>query len=215
MRTRARLLGIKEWATNELCKGRNMKTPGQDIADIKRQEPRCYLAWEPSRPDITGQMQQDANSVCPGILIMPNTSKVKYMEEKRFDRYNDVHRPKDLGQTLAISMLFSVYEPGIRLPGFVDSVEAGELDMSLFREGTEEGLFTLTDWLDDAREKLLAMKHIPGTDLFVNEESAYYSMYTDQSYVVDKRPIYYGFINLEFGCYADQGLNEGIDKYLR
>lgn len=216
MRTSQRLMGLKSWATKELCEGRLMKAPApdMDITKIVRQEPKCFLGWQPQRPDLTADAENPL-SVCPAITIMPNPSKVKFMEEKRFDRYNDVHRPKDLGQSLSISMLFSVYEPGVRLPGFVDSAESTEgLDMTRIEEGTEQGLFTLFNWLDDCREKLLGQKFIPGTDLFVDEESMYYSLYTDQSFVVDKRPIFYGFINLEFGCFADEGTNSSIEQYL-
>ena len=120
-----------------------------------------------------------------------------------------------MGQHLAVSILFAVYEPGIRLPGFIDS--AGEngkgLDMSLILEGTQEGLFTLFNWMDDCMTKLLGQKMIPGTDLTLEEATMTYSLYTDQSYVVDRRPIYYGFINTSFGCYADEGVRE-IDQYL-
>ena len=217
MRTSQRLRGLKAWATRRLCAGRMMKTPapGNDITKIVRQEPRCYLAWYPTRPDQTGRMDADPNSVCPGILIMPNASKVKDMEVKRFDRYNDVHRPRDLGQELNVSMLFSVYEPGVRMPGFIDSAASPEgLDMALLQEGTEEGLLTLLDWMDDCREALLEDLHIPGTDLFVREESAVYSLYTDQSFVVDKRPIFYGFVNVGFGCYASDGVNPAAKKLL-
>lgn len=209
MRTKRRLLGLKKWLYDELCKGRNMKTIGKGITDIAYAEPQVYLAFHPTRPDQTERLGADAENVCPGILVMPNPSKGKLMEEKRFDRYNEVRRPQELGQSLATSILFSVYEPGTRLPGFA---ETG--DMKLITEATEEGLFTLYDWMDDLLERLLSIQGIPGTDLFPIEESIVYSLYTDQSYVVDKRPIFYGFINVEFNCYAEKRPNNDIDKYL-
>jgi len=192
-----------------------MKTIGKNIADIAYAEPRCFLGWLPTRPDETGLVMAEPLNVVPGIVIMPTPSKVKFMEEKRFDRYNNVHRPAELGQTLAISMLFSVYEAGIRLPGFIDTEhDEHGLDMTLLLEGTQEGLFTLFDWMDDAREKLLGIKHIPGTDMFLSEESMSYSLYSDAHYVIDKRPVFYGFLNIEFGCYAHEGANPLIDDLL-
>ena len=218
MRTRTRLLGLKKWLTTELCTGRVMKAPApnMNIGEIVRQEPRVYLAWAPARMDSTGQLREDPASVCPGIIVMPNQSYAKYMEEKRFDRYNNVHRPPDMGQHFSVSILFSVYEPGVRLPGFIDSVgENGKgLDMSLIMEGTEQGLFTLVDWMDDCMEGLLRDRSIPGTDLFLEENTMTYSLYTDQSYVVDRRPIYYGFINTTFGCYANEGANSEMKRLL-
>ena len=218
MRFTERLTALKNWATEELCKGREMKAPGENmnIGEIRRQEPRCYLAWAPARIDQTGKMREDPASVVPGIIIMPNQAYGKYMEEKRFDRYNNIHRPQEMGQHLSVSILFSVYEPGVRLPGFIDSVgEKGQgLDLALIEEGTEQGLFTLMNWMDDCMEKLVGQKIIPKSDLYVDEPSITYSLYTDQSYVVDRRPIYYGFVNVTFGCYANDGAETSIDQYL-
>ncbi|MGN0996551.1 MAG: hypothetical protein ACI4PG_06560 [Candidatus Ventricola sp.] len=217
MRTSERLRKLKSWLQSELCDGRSMKAPAQDmdVTKITMQEPRCYLGWTPAMPDRTGVMNADPVSVCPGMLVMPNASYAKNMEEQRFDRYNKVGRPKELGQTLSVSILLSIYEPGIRLPGFAKSAQMPDgPDMSLMLDGTEEGLMTLLDWMDDLKERLLGQKMIPGTDLSVMEQSMLYSLYTDQSFNVDKRPIYYGFVNVTFQCYADEGTNRSIDKYL-
>ncbi len=218
MRFSERLTGLKNWTYKELCKGRVMKAPAEnmDIGTINRQEPKVYLAWAPARMDKAGNLKEIPLSTVPGILIMPNQTYAKYMEEKRFDRYNNVHRPQEMGQHLAVSILFSVYEPGVRLPGFVDSVgeKGAGLDTSLILEGTEQGLFTLMNWMDDCMEKLLGQKMIPKTDLFVQEDTVTYSLYTDQSYVVDRRPIYYGFVNVVFGCHVNEGYNPDIEKLL-
>ncbi len=218
MRTSERLRKLKQWIEKELCDGREMKAPppDMDITEIVRQKPQCFLAWQPTRPDQTGHLLVDPINVCPGILVMPRASRAKYVEEKRFDRYNNIRRPQELGQTLSADILFSVYEPGIRLPGFIDSAESENgLDMSLLMEGTEQGLFTLTDWMDDCIEKLLNQKFIPQTDLFVNEASMLYSLYTDQSFVVDKRPLYYGFVTVDFSCYAEEGVNNSLENFLK
>jgi hypothetical protein len=70
------------------------------------------------------------------------------------------------------------------------------------------------NWMDDCMEKLLGQKMIPKTDLFVQEDTVTYSLYTDQSYVVDRRPIYYGFVNVVFGCHVNEGYNPDIEKLL-
>lgn len=217
MRTTERLTKLKAWIENELCKGREMKAPAENnnIAEIVRQEPRCFLAWQPTRPDVTGNLRIDPLNVCPGIVVMPKASYAKHVEEKRFDRYNKVFRPQEMGNMLCVDILFSIYEPGIRLPGFVDSAKSGKgLDLTLLQEGTEQGLFTLCNWMDDCKEALLTQKQIPGTDLIVDEESVGYSLYSDQSYVVDKRPLYYGFITVNFYGHADEGINSGIRRCL-
>lgn len=217
MRTTERLRRLKEWVEQELCAGREMKTPSEDmdVTKIVRQKPRCYLAWQPTRPDMTGALRIDPINVCPGILIMPRASYAKNMEEKRFDRYNKVFRPPHMGQSLSVDILFSVYEPGIRMPGFIESAESEKgLDLSLLKEGTEEGLNTLLNWMDDCIGKLLGSRGIPHTDMFVDEATIMYSLYADQNYIVDKRPLYYGFITAAFNCYADDTPNNTINQYL-
>lgn len=218
MRTTERLRGLKAWAEKNLCQGRVMKAPGPkfDMGEIVWQEPRCYLGWYPARMDSTGHLREDPASVSPGILIMPLPAYAKHMEEKRFDRYNNVHRPPDMGSHLNVDILFSVYEPGVRLPGFIDSIgENGEgVDLSLLMEGTQEGLFTLLDWMDDCKEALLRDRMIPNTDLTVEENSITYSLYSDQKYIVDSRPNYYGFVSVSFNGYADRGVNQEINNIL-
>ena len=219
MRMTERLRGLKAWVIKELCEGREMKAPAEnmDIGVIRTQEPKCFLAWAPSRVDQAGNVLEEPLSTVPGIIIMPNQAYAKYMEEKRFDRYNDVHRPKDMGQQVGVSVLFSVYEPGVRLPGFVDSVgEKGQgLNTEPILEGTEQGLMTLMNWMDDFMQKILGQRLIPKTDLALMEETMTYSLYTDQKYVVDRRPIYYGFVNVVFRCYANEEYNEDIEELLQ
>lgn len=216
MRTRQRLLGLKHWAERELCEGRIMKAPPADgnIGEIVRTEPKVFLAWQPQRNDTSEYAPVQPVNVVPSITIMPTQSLAKFVEEKRFDRYANIRRQQEMGQSLCVQMLFSVYEPGTRLPGFVESVESGRLDMSLLEEGTEEGLFALTDWMDEAREKLISGLSIPDTDLFLEVEKTTYSLYMDENYVVDKRPLFYGFITAEFKCYADDGNNSELNKLL-
>lgn len=218
MRTSERLTGLKKWVEKNLCEGREMKAPGpqMDISKIVRQKPACFLAWAPGRLDQAGKVTEDLLSTCPGIVIMPDQAYAKYMEEKRFDRYSNIHRPPQMGQHLSVCMLFSVYEPGTRLPGFIDSAgEKGKgLNMSLIKEGTEQGLFTLTDWMDDCIQSLFRDKSIPKTDLALDETTVTYGLYKDQNYVVDRRPIYYGYVNATFNCYADEGVNQEMKDLL-
>lgn len=217
MRTTERLRKLKAWIETELCAGREMKTVGENgsITEILRQEPRCFIGWQPTRPDQTGNFRIDPISICPGVLIMPKGAYVKRPDEKRFDRFANVRRPAEFGRELSVDIMFSVYEPGVRLPGFVESENSpGGLDLSLLEEGTEEGLMTLLDWMEDCMQKLLQQKHIPHTDMMLDEPSMVYSLLVDQSYVVDKRPLYYGFLSVKFDCYADEGVSD-IDNLLK
>lgn len=217
MRTTERLDRFAEWTYENLCKGRKMKTPanGMDFSQIVKEEPKVYVGYYPMRPDETDEWaEQNAMNTSPSILIMPTHSYVKYMEEKRFDRYNNVHRPGMLGQGLNCQVLFSVYEDGVRMPGFIDKLEEGEFDKTLVREGTRDGLYTLLNWMDDFKSALLGVKFIPKTDLFLDEANMTYGLYADQKYITDKRPLYYGFVNVAFQCYADEAQNKELEDLL-
>lgn len=218
MRTTERLDRFAEWTYNTVCKGRKMKTPasGMDFSQIVKDEPKVYVGYYPMRPDETDEwVDKNALNTAPSILIMPTHSYVKYMEEKRFDRYNNVSRPQELGQGLNCQVLFSVYEDGVRMPGFIDKLEAtGEFDKSLVREGTREGLYLLLNWIDDFKAALLGVKFIPHTDLFLNEAQMTYGLYADQKYISDKRPMFYGIVNVSFQCFADETQNKDIESLL-
>ena len=217
MRTAERLRKFREWTYDTVCRGREMKCPGpgMDVRKITRQEPKVYLAFTPQRPDTSGFTGDiDPLSVCPGIIIAPTAGYLKYMEEQRFDRYNNVHRPKEFGQSLSAQILFFVWEEGIRLPGFKESAENGAYDMSLMADGTQDGLLTLLNWMDDFKDALLSQKSIPRTDMFLNEAESQYGLYSDQKYVADRRPAYIGMVTATFQCHADE-YNDEINKLLR
>lgn len=216
MRTVERLRKLQRWTYETVCRGRMMKTPApnMDVRQIVRQEPKTFLAYLPMRPDETHPgAEVDPLNVAPGIIIMPTFGNLKYMEEQRFDRYNNVHRPKDMGQSLSVQVLFFVYEDGVRLPGFIESAESGRYDMSLIREGTQDGLETLLNWMDDFKDALLSIKHIPGTDLFLNEAESQYGLYSDQKFVADRRPAFIGMVTCTFQCHADE-YNDEINELL-
>ena len=186
-----------------------------DLRIIARQEPKVFLSYAPMRPDqsnYTGEV--DPLNVAPGIIIAPSMGYWKFMEEQRFDRYNNVHRPKEMGQSVSCQILFFVYEDGIRLPGFIESAEQGAYDMSLLAEGTQEGFLTLMNWMDDFRDALLSMKSIPGTDMFLNESEAVSAPYADQKFISDRRPVFVGISSITFQCHADE-YSEEITRLLR
>lgn len=220
MRTWERLRKTKEWIYREICQGRDWyKIPknnpkdgyGPDIYDFTKGEPQVFLAWQPMKPDEPGLFAgTDPQNVAPSITIMPTQGYIRYMEEKRFDRYSHIIRPQDMGQTIGMQFLFTVYEPGVRYPGFAtEKDEKKGARMELLKDGTEAGLMTLCNWMDDLSELLLRERNVPETDLILNDDRAVHSLYTDQNYVVDRRPYYYGFINVDWYCFASPGNDHG------
>ena len=216
MRTVERLRKFQQWTYDTVCRGREMKTPApnMDVRKIVRQEPKVFLGFAPMRPDESPTGDIDPLNVAPGIIIAPTFGYLKYMEEQRFDRYNDVHRPKEMGQSLSAQVLFFVYEDGVRLPGFIESAKTGEYDMKKMREGTQDGLETLLNWMDDFKDALLSAKSIPDTDMFLNEAQAQYGLYSDQKFIADRRPVFIGMVTITFQCHADE-FNDEVTKLLR
>ena len=217
MRLTEELRNLKAWTYNEMCKGREMKTPApnMDASIVCRQEPKTFLVFLPTRDDASGYVDSMPMNTVPGIVILPTTSYAKNMEEKRFDRFQNIHRPKAVGKTLSVRWLFMVFEDGLRLPGFVDKIERGEgMDMSLVIEGSEEGVYILLDWMDTLMRKLLGKKIIPKTDLAVIPETVVYDLYSDQKYVSDKRSIFYGFVDATVQCLTEEEYNDEIQNLL-
>lgn len=217
MRMSERVRKLRAFIYDNLCKGRIMKSPGpnMDISEIHRQEPQVFFGYVPSREDTSAYADGMPLTAVPSIVIMPKTSYGRHVEDKRFDQYNHIHRPQEMGQELACKMLFSVYEDGLRLPGFLDKYDAtGEMDMSLITEGTDEAVLTLLDWMNDGLALLMGTKVIPGTDLWVQSDTITYDMYADQKFITDKRPIYYGLLDVTFGSYAQERLNPEIEQLL-
>lgn len=220
MRSWERLRKMKAFLETEICKGRTYKCPvqntganakyGPDITDFTRAEPRVFIGFQPMRPNEPGKADaRDPYSVCPSITIMPSQDYARYVQEHRFDRYQNIHRTQDMGQGVSVQLLFCIYEPGIRYPGFAESMETGNPEMSLIHDGTEEGLKTLLNWMDDGIELFLRERTVPGTDLILEDDNFTYSLFTDQAYVVDRRPLYYGFLNVPFKGYASRGSDKG------
>lgn len=220
MRSWERLKKAQAYFQKELCEGREFKSPKPSggtthaplITDFTMAQPRVFLGWQPMRPDEPGKVDpSDPFSVCPAITVMPNAAYVQYVAEKRFDRYQGVHRSQEMGQSPSFMLLFSIYEPGIRLPGFVEALKNSEKNaMQYLLDGTEAGLQTLLEWMDDAIELLLREKTIPGTDLILDDyENFRNSLFTDQSYIVDRRPLFYGLLNVPFKGYASPGSDNG------
>lgn len=215
MRTKQRLLGLKQFIEQEVCTGREMKAPadGNDVTQVVMQEPQVYVGWAPFAEN-DARWRLDALNVCPGILLMPLQGDMRVVEEKRFDQYKKIYRSQEMAQTLEVQMLFSVYEPGIRLPGFMDAGEEGRVDTERMKDGTLEGLFTLTEWMDEVKEALLRERNVPGTDMFLKQADSTYALYANNDGVVDKRPLYYGFLNTVFWGYADDGINRRIEDII-
>ena len=113
MTTRQRLEALEKWAEERLCRGREYKSPDPDgdITRVKLTEPKVYLGWFPGRGPRTEDWEEAPNEA-PGILIAPGTTCGQKVEVRRFDENSRVRRPPELGQTVQISMMFCIYEPG-------------------------------------------------------------------------------------------------------
>ena len=100
------------------------------------------------------------------------------------------------------------------MPGFIEQARGGDWDISLVREGSDEGLFLLLDWVDDFREKLLAARVIPGTDMALGDDQLTWAMYADQHFISDRRPLYYAYLNVIFRMHSDEAQNRAFRELL-
>ena len=220
MRTYARLRALAAWTDKTVCRGHLFKQEpkDRDITNFEEKvEPAVYIAYTPKRYDESNAMEliERLESAAPSIIIMPTASHVKYVEPQRFDQYKGIHRPKEMGQELNVQVLFTLYEDGVRLPGFIEKYErTGEFDISLVREGTQEGLQALLDWMDEFKDAMLVQQIVPNSDLILSEDDFNWGMRTNQNSIADDRPLYFGLFNIGFNCVAEYRLSEEISAIL-
>lgn len=207
MTTRERMEAVKVFVYDTCCKGRKMRTPGADgtIDKVCYEEPRVYVGYYP----IKQETQEVPRCAIPSILIMMAPGHAYMDQEERLDRYGGIKRSEDLGQVLALQLLFTCYEPENRGVDFGVSGRISDLD-----EYTEEGFYQLTGWMDELQSALMGAESIPGSDLMVWKNSVQPSPVLENGYLIDKRPIYRGVVNCKFRCYVNRALNENLRNLL-
>lgn len=200
LNTRQRIEALKQFVSDVSDSVGDLKAPGKSLDDIVYKRPKMYTAYYPSRPQKQDQPPGMAlspdDASAPSVLFMLTPSMAQSMEEERFDRYNNIHRPAEFGGKLGILMQFVIYDPGVRLPGF------GGRYPDLIEDATEDGFYTLTDWMDVVIRALLTCDAIPGSDMYVLKDTIKYSPYIDGDYIADRRPFYYGQLAVTFGYYT-------------
>lgn len=207
MLTSARIEAVRAWCEEELCNGRTMKSPGKGgkATEVQYVKPRAFAGFQPRRRG----REQEMFSVAPSITIMLAPSQAMRDREKRFDKYSGIHRANELGATMALQFLFTVYEPGDRNEDFAQTGSYDDIE-----EPGAMGYYLLLDWMDELRELLMGVGTIPKTDLAVNTGEVYYAPFMSENTVVDRRPVYNGFVTAEFNTYVGGAPNERVRDLL-
>lgn len=205
MNTRRRLEALQTWVIDNLCKGKRMKTPGETDFSVEYTEPRCFVGLYPWTLNEASEY-----NVAPSILIIPDVSKAKDVRIKSYDQSDNIGRPQNLGAQLNLRLVFCVYDPGDRTA----ELKTSQNPYTDILEGDNGGFFTLTDWLDECMEKLLQANSIPGCDLFLYEDTITWAPMTEGEAILDRRPLYYGILQLGFGGESQRREGETISKLL-
>ena len=220
MTTYERLEKLQAFVYERLCKGREMKTRGTDDDEVAYTEPQVFIGLIPRRI-----LDKVPYSDSPGILIVPLPGYARNMEERfdqgeeerRFNRYLEKQRDtgtlrkqlssrfggesrsQDLGRTLPVQFVFSVYDSGIR----------GEAEPP---DGDGDGLRTLLTWMDELEWELLDAADIG--DLYVWDESIQSGLKTDGDVIMDTRPVWTGILSCTFGTLSHPKQNDRIQELL-
>jgi hypothetical protein len=208
-KTRERLEALKAWVYENVCKGKEMKTPGADDATTQTAEPRCFVGTYPHRLNADGA--PEPYNTAPSILIVPTPSYAMLVKEERFDRYANIKREQQMGGQLSVEFILAVYDPGTRNEYAQESGKASDI-----ADNGDDGFYTMTDWQDELKEKLLGVKQMPGTDLFVWPASIGYGPHMVQDSMKDDWPLYLGYVTLTLGHYATEaeGMNDALAQIL-
>lgn len=193
--TRERLTAIQVWVRENVCEGKQLKTPGDNDATVKMAEPRCFVSNYPRR--LNAAEGETPYVVAPSILIVPTPSSAMIVQEQRFDRYNGIKRDQRMGGQLSVEFIFAVYDPGTRNEYAQESGKASDI-----ADNGDEGFYTMTDWIDELIKKLLGVHQFPGTDLYVWPASIGWGPRMVQDSNADSWPYYLGYVTLTLGHYA-------------
>jgi hypothetical protein len=204
--TRKRLSALREWTDDRLCKGRSMKTPGETDFSVVYTQPRVFVALYPWRLTEATEF-----SIAPSILIIPDLSPAQDPRTYAYDKSEGAIRSRDLGAQLNVRMVFCVYEPGERL----SELQTSHNPVEDLMEVSNSGFYTLTDWVDEAVEQLLRDKSIPGSDLFVYEDTIRWAPMMQEDAIVDQRPLYYAVLQAGFGGKSLRRESSTIDDLLK
>lgn len=186
-----RLRGLKKWLNENACQGREMKAQCKDDLVVVYREPYVKLLLF---TDAEGVPEAEQGAPC--ILILMKESGTRDMEQ-RFDRYNDLKRPKLMAGMLSIQLVFVTYDPGHRTEESQENQKYDEIQAN-----EEEAYLAVLDWAEETMNKLIEMGTVPGTDLMVSETDLRCGPMMQYGTLLDRRPLYYAVVEGVFGCMA-------------
>ncbi len=159
------LAKLKQWAFDNLCKGKVMKAQGDSASGVAQREPRCYLMRLPSiqqsgfqLPDeVDAQMSAALRNAAPCVIVVMRKAGVKNRDQRMGDEKPDGKRGY-----LEVQFLFATYDPGHR-KRVSQEAEDEETAIKNIQPNDEEAIGVALDWAQEAMNKLLMAGGIPGT----------------------------------------------------
>lgn len=203
MLTDERMECLRGWVERKCCCGKLMKAPqGKDDLSAQLVVPQCYKYFYPKR---RADASVEAANVAPSILVVPLIDEAQNMEEKRFDRYANVSRPKDLGERQSVQFIFTTYEPGeVKRDGAFTTLE----------DTGSKGTAALLTWMDELKELLLSNHNVPDSDMYLLYDTIRGGLRTDMNAVMDLRPYYQGILLATFGAKSAEISDPAVDELL-
>lgn len=200
-----RLKLLKQFCYESVCRGKRMKAPQNgpdgrsDDLLVAEKEPEVFIGMYPRRKN---GREREATRVAPSILFIPGTSLAERYREKRWDKYQNVKRQREMSAELNAQFLFTMYDPGLRI---------GET----IADNTEDAILSLVDWMMEWQRTLIGNKgRIAGTDLFVYDDSTVWSLLSNDESLDDRRPYYFGVVQASFGHYSNKTTDPELESIL-
>lgn len=208
LRYRQRLDVVHKWVYEKLCKGRSMKTPGQNEYDVVWTEPRCFLC------NLPASARGVPFNIAPGLLLLVGGGLAAGDTSKYLDNRNGISRPEDVGAALQLQIVHVMYEPGERTGIRKEDGRADPKEALVINEEADEGMLKLIDWMEDTMSALIGAESIPGTDLIVKKDTVGFEPFKENGGLADRRPFYLGHVVVEFAALTHGDDNELISKLL-
>lgn len=210
-----RLLALKEFVYETVCKGKQFKTQGfnerggADDYKVEYKEPEVFIGLYPRNKNRNSNERNDPSRVAPSVLIIPRLNYSGKFKEARFDNYEGINRSKEIAGVFSVQFLFCMYDTGKRNADTSITRKAEDIE-----DNTEQAVLNLIGWIEELSKQIMGLSQIPNTDLFVYKDSVCWSTLNSDDSVADHRPLYYGYLTVSFGHKTNKVNDKKIEELL-
>lgn len=164
-----RIDAVKYFLETHVCDGLKLKIPNdKNVYDVAYGSPKAFATFIPPKDKLPG----DLNYPAPSVVVMPLRDEENERDGKVLTR-----------------LLFTVYDPGTRLPGAMEHEKPEYIGMD------HEGWRGLLNFMERARQALRKARVIGDMELDFPLKRG---LFNEEDSTPDFRPYYMGWMDVPF-----------------